>query len=151
MLLAINAENTEWLADIVAVHGWPGRSLVGIGGADAAWLLAQHADLANGQRRAMLPELRTAVSNGEADPRHYAYLVDRVAAVDGAPQTYGCVVVEEEGEVVFPLQLADAERVDQRREAIGLSLQDDVPSLLSDAIPYGRFRGERLLWPPPLR
>src|SRR3954453_2080197 len=32
------------LAAIIAAVGWPGRSLVGEDGADAAWALAQHAD-----------------------------------------------------------------------------------------------------------
>ena len=38
----IDAANTARLAEIVAEHGWPTRSLVGDDGANAAWLLAQH-------------------------------------------------------------------------------------------------------------
>jgi hypothetical protein len=37
-------ENAEWLKGVISEHGWPGRSLVGENGSDAAWLLVQHAD-----------------------------------------------------------------------------------------------------------
>lgn len=40
----VDEANTACLAEIVAAHGWPTRSLVGDDGANAAWLLAQHAD-----------------------------------------------------------------------------------------------------------
>ena len=51
---------------------------MGVEGADAAWLLAQHADAANEARRAWLPRLEAAVESGDADPRHLAALVDRI-------------------------------------------------------------------------
>src|SRR5262245_48201104 len=35
-------DNTKWLEEIIAKHGWPGKSLVGKSGANAAWLLVQH-------------------------------------------------------------------------------------------------------------
>jgi len=37
----IDTDNTRWLGEVLADRGWPGRSLVGEDGADAAWLLAQ--------------------------------------------------------------------------------------------------------------
>jgi hypothetical protein len=40
----VDTENTRWLADLVATRGWPGRTMAGEDGAQAAWLLAQHAD-----------------------------------------------------------------------------------------------------------
>ena len=38
-LLETNRRNTARLREIVDEHGWPGRSVVGKLGADAAWLL----------------------------------------------------------------------------------------------------------------
>jgi hypothetical protein len=37
----VDAANTAWLAAVVTSRGWPGRSLVGDDGAQAAWLLGQ--------------------------------------------------------------------------------------------------------------
>ena len=40
----IDRINREWLKGEIEKKGWPGFSLVGYDGADAAWLLVQHAD-----------------------------------------------------------------------------------------------------------
>ncbi|HKO86707.1 MAG TPA: DUF6624 domain-containing protein [Actinomycetota bacterium] len=41
---AVDAANTPRMQAIVQARGWPGRTLVGDDGAQAAWLLVQHAD-----------------------------------------------------------------------------------------------------------
>src|SRR5262249_42523708 len=41
---ATQRDNVEWLKQVIADRGWPGRSLVGPDAADAAWLIVQHAD-----------------------------------------------------------------------------------------------------------
>ncbi|MFI7610911.1 YciI family protein [Nonomuraea terrae] len=46
--------------------------------AQAAWLLAQHADRDRDFQRRCLPLLRDAVARGQAAARQLAYLVDRV-------------------------------------------------------------------------
>ena len=38
-----DGENLPWLRAVIAEHGWPGASLVGKDGANAAWLLVQPA------------------------------------------------------------------------------------------------------------
>src|SRR5581483_77970 len=40
----IDKRNTAWLKGVINRRGWPGKSLVGADGANAAWLLVQHAD-----------------------------------------------------------------------------------------------------------
>ena len=40
----VDGENLPWLKRVIAETGWPGQSEVGVDGAHAAWLLAQHAD-----------------------------------------------------------------------------------------------------------
>src|SRR5262249_5757297 len=68
-LQALNGDNTEWLKEVVRTRGWPGRSLVGYRGADAAWLLAQHADGDTAFQRECLELLEKAVEQGEAPTR----------------------------------------------------------------------------------
>lgn len=133
-LLEANAANAAWLAGVLAAHGWPGLRAVGADAADAAWLLAQHADRANDLRRtAWLPLLRAAVDAGEADPRHCATLADRAAVVAGEPQRYGTI----------DAPLDDPDAADARRAEIGLpSRADDAPHLVDGEIaPYGPERG----------
>lgn len=68
----IDDDNTRWLADLLASRGWPGRTLVGEEAAQAAWLLAQHADRDPIRQHAFLYALRAAVTQGERLPRRRA-------------------------------------------------------------------------------
>lgn len=138
----LNAARLEALIDELDV--WPGLRLVGADGADAAWMLAQHADRRNDARRAWLDLLRAAVASGDADPRHLATLTDRVAAVGGEQQVYGTIVhLASDGEPEFPLPVRDPGELEVRRAAIGLaSVADDAPHLGDgDLVPYGPDRG----------
>jgi len=143
-LLEVNAANAERFAEIVEGHGWPGLRAVGADGADAAWMLAQHADRSNDVRRGWLSAVAMAVQSGDADPRHLATLTDRVAAVTGEHQQFGTIVLlADDGEPEFPLPVADAGRLEERRAAIGLpTMADEAPFLGDgDLIPYGPDRG----------
>ena len=40
---AVHERHNKRLSDILDVHGWPGKSLVGEDGCNAAWLVVQHA------------------------------------------------------------------------------------------------------------
>ena len=144
-LLAVNAANLERLGALIDELGeWPGLRLVAVDGADAAWMMAQHADAANDRRGAWLPLLATAVERGDADPRHLATLTDRVAAVAGERQVYGTIaVLAEDGEIEYPLPVRDAGALDERRTSIGLvPARDEAPYLdEGDLIPYGPDRG----------
>jgi 23S rRNA (guanosine2251-2'-O)-methyltransferase len=153
MLLDVNAANAAWLAEVIESHGWPGLRLVGADATDAAWLLAQHADRANDVRRSSwVPRLREAAGMGEADPRHLATLVDRVAVVSGDPQPFGTIVVPaSDGEVELAARLADPATVDARRAEIGLpTMAEDAPWLADgDLVPYRPDRGSNPVnqWP----
>lgn len=65
----IDQDNTQWLGELLATRGWPGRTLVGEDGAQAAWLLAQHADHNPDLQWAFLDALRDAVARGKLPPR----------------------------------------------------------------------------------
>ena len=142
-LLAVNEVNGRRLGELLA-DGWPGLRRVGVDGADAAWMLAQHADRANDDRRAWLPLLHEAVTTGDADPRHLASLTDRIAAVAHEPQTFGEVrLLAADGEAEFTLPLLDPGKLAARREAIGLPSIAAESRYLADGdlVPYGPDRG----------
>ena len=59
--------------------GKTGLGIVGADGAEAAWLLTQHGDIA--VQRRCLPLLRAAVESGSASPEHLAALVVFVSII----------------------------------------------------------------------
>lgn len=114
-----DAENLPWLKAVVAERGWPGTSLVGPDGANAAWLLAQNADADPAFQRRCLDLMTAAVEAGEASRRELAYLTDRVLLAEKRPQVYGTQVTRKDGQFV-PLDLGDPDGLDARRSAVGL-------------------------------
>src|ERR1700745_1954231 len=71
-----DAGNLPWIRQVTAEHGGPGRSDVGDDGAQAAWLLVQHADADPAFQRECLGLLAAAVDEGEAHRPHPALLTD---------------------------------------------------------------------------
>jgi hypothetical protein len=116
---AADGENLPWLRQVITDFGWPGKSLVGEDGADAAWLLAQHADSDPAFQRQCLDLLTAAVLHGEATITQQAYLTDRVLLHEGKPQEYGTQAIAREGRFV-PRNLRDPDNVDERRAGAGL-------------------------------
>lgn len=126
---AADARHLTRLRVIVDELGWPGETLVGRDGAEAAWLIAQHADDPDAIpfRRSCLELLARAVEESQADVWHFALLADRVAVAEGlfrrghpGIQPYGHL----QGSVALPgLQpepIPSSERVEENRAAIGL-------------------------------
>jgi hypothetical protein len=118
-MAAIDGENLPWLRQVVADAGWPGKSLVGEDGAQAAWLLAQHADRDPAFQRRCLDLLTAAAERGEATVVQQAYLIDRVLLHEGKPQEYGTQAIGRDGRFV-PRKLRDPDHVDERRASVGL-------------------------------
>jgi hypothetical protein len=127
----IDEENTRWLAEVLSSCGWPGRTLVGEEGAEAAWLLAQHADRDPARQRAFLHALRSAAGQGEASRTNLAYLEDRVRVNAGQPQLYGTQFTVTDGEI-GPSPIEDRQRLDERRAEAGLEPFADYEARIRD-------------------
>jgi hypothetical protein len=114
----IDTENTRRMAEIVDRYGWPTYALVGKDGANAAWLLVQHADLSPEFQRKCL-DLMTRAPRDQINLGDLAYLTDRVLLAEGKKQVYGTQFTLVNGKCK-PRPLEDEANVDQRRKEIGL-------------------------------
>jgi methylase of polypeptide subunit release factors len=115
----VDRANREWLKGIVEKKGWPGQTLVGFDGADAAWLLVQHADPDPAFQKTALRLLEEAVKRKDARPTHLAYLTDRVLTGEGKKQLYGTQFTMKDGRLE-PRPIQDEVNVDKRRAEVGL-------------------------------
>lgn len=134
-MMKIDADNTAWMKEVVARHGWPGKSMVGPDGADAAWLLVQHADQAHEFQKECLQLLTAAYEKGEATGQHVAYLTDRVLVAEGKPQLYGTQFHTVDGKLV-PQAIENEAEVDQRRAKMGLGTLADYKAQMTSV--YGK-------------
>jgi hypothetical protein len=114
----IDTENTKRLGEIIERHGWPTYTLVGKDGANAAWLLVQHADSSPKFQRKCL-DLMAKVPRVEISQKDIAYLTDRVLLAEGKKQVYGTQFTLVHGKCK-PRPLEDEASVDKRRKEVGL-------------------------------
>jgi hypothetical protein len=123
----VHERNGRRLGEIIDQYGWPGKTLVGEEGADAAWLIVQH-DIGNPSlQRRSLPLLREAVARGVAPPSQLAMLTDRICILEGKPQVYGTQYDWDENGEMSPCPIENPEHVDQLRESVGLiPLEEDT-------------------------
>ena len=117
---AIDRRHGQRLDQIIAQHGWPGRSLVGGPASQAAYVVLAHADSTRQHR--YLPLLKAAAAKGEAVAADVATLEDQVLVREGRKQIYGTRVhfgPETGGRwELYPIE--DEEHVDDRRKAVGM-------------------------------
>ena len=139
-MAAVHAENAAALKRIIGEWGWPGRSLVGEQGAEAAWLVLQHSIAHPQLQRACLPLLKKAASAGEVPAHHVAYLADRICCFEGRPQRYGTQLDWDENGELSPLPLEDADRVDRYRDSVGLG---PLAERVEEARSHAREEGAR--------
>lgn len=117
---AVHEENAAMLDDIIKKHGWPTSDLVGKEGADAAWLIVQHAIALPQFQRDCLVLLQEEAVAGSIPPCQPAMLLDRILVFEGKPQIYGTSFDWDEAGLMSPCAIADPDLVDERRAAVGL-------------------------------
>ena len=142
---ALHRRNAARLRALIELHGWPGRSLVGVDAAAAAWRIVQHAIGEPDFMRASLDLLRDALEKGEADPIHVAMLEDRIRVFEGRLQLYGTQYDwDDDHKAMVPLIGIEApQQVDARRRAIGLPPIEWRRPPPEDEPPPARNRAER--------
>lgn len=117
---ALHEENAAILDRVIQERGWPGRDMVGEDGAEAAWLIVQHAIALPEFQRRCLTLLDEAAANGSVPPWQPAMLLDRIRTFEGKPQVYGTSFDWDEHGLMSPRPIADPASVDERRAAVGL-------------------------------
>ncbi|MEM7104426.1 MAG: DUF6624 domain-containing protein [Bacteroidota bacterium] len=118
---SIDHQQTARLKAIVESYGWPGKTLVGQEGANAAWLIAQHADRQPEFQAYCLQKMDKLLETGEVSRRDYAYLHDRVQCAKGEFQLYATQAIRdpESGELIFQ-PIEDESELDFRRASMNL-------------------------------
>lgn len=121
---AVHESNARALGAIIDSIGWPIADRVGNAGAEAAWLIAQHAIGLPPFQRRCLELLKTAVVNGQAPAWQMAMMLDRIRVFEGRLQLYGSQFDWDDHGQFSPLPIEDRDGVDQRRAEIGLEPLD---------------------------
>ena len=125
---AVHIRNAARLRELIERYGWPAEDIAGKDGAEAAWLIAQHAiGEPEFQRRALLL-IQECAAELRVPAWHAAYLEDRVALHEGRPQRFGTQWVDDPHDGrIRPWTLADPEGVNDLRAAVGLSGLHPIP------------------------
>jgi hypothetical protein len=117
---AVHRQNAARLRELMAGGGWPGADRAGEDGAEAAWLIAQHAIGEPDFMRACLRQLGEAVAAGRAPGWQAAMLEDRIRMFEGRPQRYGTQLETGPDGRPQPYWLENPDSVETRRREAGL-------------------------------
>lgn len=121
----LHNRNAAELQHIIDDIGYPTIDKVGEEASDAAWLIIQHAISQPEFMRNCAESLKKAVDEDKADPKHLAYLVDRIAVFEGKPQLYGTQFDWDEHGEMSPNSFDDLAKVNHRRKSIGLNTLEE--------------------------
>ena len=147
--------NAQRLRRIIESIGWPGSDLVGPDGAEAAWLILQHAISEPELLRRALPLLTMAAREGTASPAHAAMLEDRIRFFERRPQRYGTQLDWDADGNLSPGEVEDPQKLADRRRAVGLPpLEEQVDDARNRAAvesqrppaDYGAYVSARDAW-----
>lgn len=128
----VHIANAEGLLYILEEVGWPGESIAGADGAEAAWVIAQHAISLPAFQLRCLEMLIESVDAGEVPASHGARLLDRIRFNQRRPQVYGTIFDWDEEGRMSPWWIEDPEEVDARRGEVGLPPLDQEVARVRD-------------------
>lgn len=118
-MAAVHDANAARLRAIIAAHGWPSESLVGVDGARAAHRIAQHSINHPEFMRECRRLLDEASTKGDVPRWQFAFIDDRIRMFEGLPQRYGTQWIDGPNGPE-PYTIEDPEHVEERRAALGL-------------------------------
>jgi hypothetical protein len=125
---AVHVKNAARLRELIAQHGWPAEDLVGKDGAEAAWLIAQHAIGEPEFQRDVLRLLQSCAAENRVPKWHAAYLEDRIALYEHRPQRFGTQWLDDHRDGrIRPWTLADPTHVNELRASVGLDPLHPIP------------------------
>ena len=109
-----HVQNSQRLREIIAKIGFPTISKVGIEANDAAWLIIQHSI----SEPKFMKESLEVMKNDSSDinPKHIAYLYDRIQVYEGKPQKFGTQLLADYS--IYPVE--DMENLNIYRKENGL-------------------------------
>jgi hypothetical protein len=139
----MHAGNAARLRQLIEIHGWPAADVAGEDGAEAAWLIVQHAIGEPEFQRRALTLLAARVAEARVPAWHAAYLEDRIALYEERPQRYGTQSLDDPRDGrTRPWTLADPDHVDQLRAEVGLEPLPPIPGPGPDLPPAEREQRE---------
>jgi len=146
----VHRANARELRSLIREHGWPTEGLVGPDGAEAAWLVAQHAIGEPEFMRCCRSLLEEANSLGLVPRWHFAYMDDRIRVFEGRPQRFGTQFdLMPDGPRIHELE--DPSQVDAWRKEMGLPvLEVALARAQADPLPspeeYAVKKAAESLW-----
>lgn len=132
-VLRVDAQNIQRLDEIMKSMGWPRISAVGRKAADAAALLALHADRNPQFQRRALELMQPLVEIKEVNPEQFAYLWDRTHVPQRFGTQGGC-----HGTAWVPDEAEDPAQVESRRAAMGMRPLSDYVAIASEMLCQAR-------------
>ncbi len=125
---AVHVRNAARLGELIDQHGWPAEDIAGKDGAEAAWLIAQHAIGRPEFQRRALRLMHDCAIESRIPAWHAAYLEDRIAMYEGRPQRFGTQWIDDPRDGrARPWRIADAGRIAELRAGVGLPGLHPIP------------------------
>lgn len=123
LMIVQDASNLKLVTDLLDREGWPKKEEVSFNGAQAVFLILQHADLRI--QKKYLPLVEKAAQEGNTLPSNLAILKDRIGIRENGEQVYGSQLwTDPRTQIKYVDILTDPENVDERRIKVGLPTMD---------------------------
>lgn len=127
----VDNENREMLKTFLQNINWFTISEFGQQTDNEAWLIVQHQDQDVAFQKMILSRLELLYAEGNTNPSNYAYLFDRVAVNETRLQRYGSQGMCVGSKKWEPRKMETPEKVDERRNSVGLPPMADYIELVS--------------------
>lgn len=125
---AVHIRNASRLRELIAEYGWPDEAIAGKDGAEAAWIIVQHAIGEPEFQRQMLRLLQACADTNRVPRWHAAYLEDRISMYEGRAQRFGTQWMDDPRDGrIRPWKIAKPEQVNELRSEVGLDPLHPIP------------------------